>query len=250
MSLKRTVIIQARKGSTRLPNKLLLPFFQEKNILETLIDRVFNKLPVEVIIATTNTPQDNAIENIAKRKGLNVFRGSENDVLDRFIAAAEEFGIQEIIRVCADNPFLDYECLNYLCTEDFSKLDYVSYKVNNIPSIKTHYGFWAEYTTTSTLLRVQQLTHKKEYYEHVTNYIYENPDIFRIKLVDQTEVVKSNQSIRLTIDTKKDYELASKIYSHIFGETSNFGIKDVIKYLNNNPHYYKLMQEQINANQK
>ena len=100
------IILQARTGSTRMPEKVILPFYQEQSILDLLLEKV-KKLGVQVVLATTINPFDDRICALAGNHNVPVFRGSENDVLDRFIQAAQQYSFSKIIRVCADNPFLD-----------------------------------------------------------------------------------------------------------------------------------------------
>ena len=118
------IIIQARLGSTRLPGKVTLPFYNGKGILELIIDNLssnFKNTPI--IIATTNRQNDDEIFKLANDKNIKCFRGSENNVLDRFIHAAEYFGLTEIIRVCSDNPFLNISSLKFLIN-NFNKSEY------------------------------------------------------------------------------------------------------------------------------
>ena len=241
------IIIQARLGSTRLPGKVTLPFYNGKGILELIIDNLssnFKNIPI--IIATTNTQNDDEIFKLANDKNIKCFRGSENNVLDRFIQAAEYFGLTEIIRVCSDNPFLNISSLKFLINNfNNSEYDYVSFKTsNNIPIIKTHYGLWAEGVKLNSIKKI--ITENKIYLEHVTNYIYEHPNDFKIKLF---QIEKENDSIRLTIDTKEDFLLNKEIFSEIV-KIDNMDIKDFIKYISNNNIWLKKMREQIKNNEK
>ena len=106
--------VQARVGSSRLPNKILLPFYNGKNILELLIEKLQQVENTGVIIATSTNPNCDPIEAIAQKKGAICFRGSEDDVLQRFIDAAEKNQVNQLIRVCSDNPFLDLHGLREL----------------------------------------------------------------------------------------------------------------------------------------
>ena len=241
------IIIQARLGSTRLPGKVTLPFYNGKGILELIIDNLssnFKNTPI--IIATTNSQNDDEIFKLANDKNIKCFRGSENNVLDRFIQAAEYFGLTEIIRVCSDNPFLNISSLKFLINNfNNSEYDYVSFKTsNNIPIIKTHYGLWAEGVKLNSIKKI--ITENKIYLEHVTNYIYEHPNDFKIKLF---QIEKENDSIRLTIDTKEDFLLNKEIFSEIV-KIDNMDIKDFIKYISNNNIWLKKMREQIKNNEK
>ena len=86
-------IVQARVGSTRLPNKIILPFFKGKSILELLISKLKNVEGAKVILATSTNKENDLLEQIARQNGVFCFRGSENDVIQRFIDAADEYGV-------------------------------------------------------------------------------------------------------------------------------------------------------------
>ena len=168
-----TFIIQARSGSTRLPNKILLPFYNGKSILDLMLEKLSSINGTNILVATTTNMKDDAVVNIAKKYNIAYFRGSENDVLNRFISAAEQYNAQKIIRVCSDNPFLDINSIKKLIEtiNENPSADYISFNINGIPSIKTHYGFWTEYVTLNTLKKIRDLTDEPLYHEHVTNYI-------------------------------------------------------------------------------
>ena len=109
------IIIQARTGSTRLPQKMILPFYENEGIFSLILNRLTSNFKKEnIILATSSNPNNDVLAEIARRYGINCFRGSENDVLQRFIDAANQFNATKIIRVCADNPFLDMDFLNFL----------------------------------------------------------------------------------------------------------------------------------------
>lgn len=99
------IIIQARMGSTRLPGKILKKFDGEKTLLETLLENLHKVSGVKVIVATSVNANNDQLENFLLEKGEFVYRGSESDVLDRFIQAAEINHVDGIVRICSDNPF-------------------------------------------------------------------------------------------------------------------------------------------------
>ena len=102
------IIIQARMGSTRLPGKILKQFYGGKTVLETILDSLHKVAGVKVIVATSVNENNDRLALFLKEKGELVYRGSENDVLDRFIKAAEINGVDGIVRICSDNPFMDW----------------------------------------------------------------------------------------------------------------------------------------------
>jgi spore coat polysaccharide biosynthesis protein SpsF (cytidylyltransferase family) len=248
------IIIQARLGSTRLPNKMILPFYDNKGIFELIIEKLNKYLPeVKIILATSDKAENDLIENVAKNNGLDVFRGDENDVLKRFINAAEYFGVSKIIRICADNPFLDVVELQNLVKNGIvdDEVDYISFKVNNLPSIKTHFGFWAEYVTIEALRKVKLMTSDSFYFEHVTNFIYENPNDFSIKFLDVNSSFIYIDDVRMTVDTLEDFEMLSEIFTKLSNEYNGvFGINEILKFLDSNSIYKELMKKQILINSK
>lgn len=245
-------IIQARLGSTRLPGKILRPFYSNLSIMDLLIKKLKQIPDTRIIMATTDSELDDPLAQKASDNNILCFRGSENDVLKRFIDAAETYAADKIIRVCSDNPFLDIESIYELIkfVEANSDYDYVSFNVNGTPSIKTHYGFWTEYVTLEALKKVQKLTDEKLYHEHVTNYIYTHPDTFKFYLLDTPEILLSHNKIRLTIDTQNDFVNAQTIYKEICNLESTPTIHDIIGYLDSHSDFYKAMESEINKNSK
>jgi spore coat polysaccharide biosynthesis protein SpsF (cytidylyltransferase family) len=245
------IILQARTGSTRMPGKVILPFFQGQSILDLLLEKV-KKLGVPAVLATTFNPSDDRICALAAKHKVPVFRGSENDVLDRFVQAGRQFGFTKIIRVCADNPFLDLAGMQNLIAEfEKSEADYLSFQLaGNKPSILTHFGFWTEAVRLDALEKAQQLTGEKLYHEHVTNYIYGNPDLFNVQFIQADELVFSRTDIRMTLDTAEDFEIQQKIFATISKENPNFGIPEIVSWLDQHPEILELMKSEIRRNQK
>ena len=139
-------IVQARSGSTRLPNKMNMPFYENQSILDIILNRLktyFKDIPV--ILATTVNSKDDAIVETGKRNQVEVFRGSEDNVLSRFVEASKAFSVKHVIRICADNPFISVKYLEELINfYQSQKVDYVSFiSETGLPAMKTHYGFFA-----------------------------------------------------------------------------------------------------------
>lgn len=247
------IIIQARIGSTRLPKKMILPFYESQGIFSILLQRISKRInKSDIILATSVNAENDILDNIAKENEVACFRGSENDVLQRFIDAAEHYNSNMIIRVCADNPFLDINCLEKLYHEFANfQCDYLAFKTSEgIPTIKTHYGFWAEAVRIDALKRIKFLTDENLYHEHVTNYIYSHPNEFKIVLNSIPQEIEKNHNLRLTIDTEKDFEIQKEIFDHIYRDNKDFSCQDVCKYLINNQKYFTIMKEEILKNQK
>jgi len=236
------IIIQARLSSTRLPNKILLDFCDGKTILEILYERIKKNIDIPVIIATTTNVKDTQLVELLKGKNVLYYRGSESDVLSRFIDTAEYFKLTHIIRICSDNPFLYIDYIKVLVEtlRQYNDLDYISYKIADKPSILTHYGFFAELASMNALYIANE-SKEKQYHEHVTNYIYAHEDDFKIKWISAEKIIEDS-NIRLTVDDETDFMITKSIYKQT-GE--NFDPESIIKYVNNKPDIKQLMEQQI-----
>lgn len=245
------IIIQARMGSTRLPGKILKKFYGEDTLLETLLNNL-HKIGVKVIVATSINENNDELEVFLKDKGELVYRGSENDVLDRFIKSAEENNIDGIVRICSDNPFLDWHGVVQLVDKaQSSNADYIGFRVNDTPSILTHFGFWGEYVTLDALIRVASTTPKGSLaHEHVTYHIYNHPAEYQCEWIQCPEFLQGRDDIRLTIDTPEDLINAQLVYAHLKEINQDFTLQDVIEYLDTNRDIIKSMMSSISKNKK
>lgn len=251
-----TILIQARTGSTRLPNKMLLPIFDGKTILEIIISNLLIYFKShQIVLATTINPHDSKLEKIAKESGINCFRGDEQDVLYRFIKAGEFYNSNNIIRVCADNPLLQADYVKLLADEFLKKTqpcDYLSFAFpDGTPVIKSHLGLFAEATTLSTLRRAKQLTTDKFYHEHVTNYIYGNPKMFDVDFLSLPNELKDRKEIRLTIDTQEDFDNVKKVLEdNCTSGNYKMSVSQILNYIENNNNLLKSMAHEIERNSK
>lgn len=210
-------VIQVRNGSTRMPNKMLTVFSDNKTIPEIIIERFAKTVDINrIIVATTTNPADDILVERLSKLGCKIFRGDENNVLKRFIDAAEFYKSQCFFRVCADNPFLNVNFYNdIVLTEGLCNYDYVSFYQEDVPAIKTHYGLFSEFTTLETLKKVVSLTEEQIDIEHVTPYIYNNEELFNIKKIEMPLLLKQNNWLRLTIDTQEDFNNSKLLYETI-----------------------------------
>jgi spore coat polysaccharide biosynthesis protein SpsF (cytidylyltransferase family) len=244
------IIIQARTGSTRLPNKMILPFWHDKGILEVIIERLIGAdFGLPIILATTTNSNDDIIEQIGSRFSIKVYRGNELNVLNRFVCAAETFNIQKIIRICADNPFIDINSIRILISEFIKNdVDYWCYSTSKcIPTIKTHYGFWPEGVSYAALKKIVELSSDIMFQEHVTNYIYTNPNGFKIHLEPISMKIENEKEIRLTIDTLQDFNIVSEIYRQF---SSVLNIEELVDLIKENSYWMLNMKNEIINNQK
>ncbi len=246
------IIIQARMGSTRLPGKILKKFYRNDTLLEILLNTLHKVEGVKVIVATSVNPNNDELEQFLRAKSEIVFRGSENDVLDRFIRAADENKLNGIVRICSDNPFMDWHGVAELVNRaKNSEADYIGFRINDTPSIKTHFGFWGEYVKFDALKKVQTTTEvNTPAHEHVTIQIYTHPDEYKCEWIECPSYLQGRNDIRLTIDTPEDMRITQKVYSDLKAQDDNFNLKDVVEYLDKNRILKESMLQIISDNEK
>lgn len=245
------VIVQARLGSTRLPRKILLPFYEEKCMLDVLLNTLHRLNNVKVIVATTINMENDELVTYLEQRGELVFRGSESDVLDRFIQAADKNNINGIIRVCSDSPFMDIEGLQVLIETAYNNpsADYIGYKINDMPSIKTHFGFWGEFVTLDALKRVSSIEDGSAH-EHVTIYVYSHPELFNCVWIKSPYFLEGRDDIRLTVDTLQDLNNAKEVYLNCMQLDNCFSLRDVINYVDSHNYLISSMKQIIENNKK
>lgn len=246
------IIVQARMGSTRLPGKILKQFYGGKTLLETLLENLHKVQGSKVIVATSVNENNDQLEKFLTEKGELVFRGSENDVLDRFIKAAEANGVDGIVRICSDNPFMDWHGIAQLVKKaKISDADYIGFRINDKPSILTHFGFWGEFVRLSALKRVAETTEEgTPAHEHVTYHIYNHPDEYKCEWILCPDFLQGRDDIRLTIDTPEDLVNALKVYSDLKAQDENFTLQDVVAYLDSHEEIKQSMISNIFQNKK
>jgi spore coat polysaccharide biosynthesis protein SpsF len=194
------VIIQARMGSTRLPGKILMTVGR-KPLLEHILYRLTNlRYPALTVIATSDTPQDDVVESFCESHAVACFRGSENNVLDRYYQCARHYGFRHIVRLTGDNPFPDIEEIDTLIELHLSAgTDYA----NSFASLPV--GVGAEIFTFAALERSWREGSAPHHLEHVNEYMLEHPEIFRTTSL-RVSAEKNRPDVRLTLDTEDDYQ--------------------------------------------
>ena len=231
MLKKRVVaIIQARMGSTRLPGKVIEKI-GGKPLLEILVNRLKkSKYVDDVTIATTKNTEDDAIEILANDKGINCYRGSEEDVLERFVESSRIFRADVVVRVTGDNPLIDIDLVDTLINVHLTNnLDYTY-------CLDTPLGVSAEIIESKVLEEISKKSELESEREHVTPYIRSHPKDYKVlKFYSNLR----NQNIRLTVDTNEDLTLIKAIYQNL-GDLEDLKISEVVNFLKLNPEIYQI----------
>lgn len=233
--MKYLVMIQARCGSTRLPNKVLKDLFG-KPVLQRMIERVQHSKKVDEVVVVTSIEKNNLpILELCAKCGIRVGIGSEDDVLDRFYQTAKLLEPEYVIRLTADCPCFDYRLLDEAIEEMQPDSDYLSMLSETFPD-----GMDLEIMKFEALRKAWKESKHSFEREHVTQFINKRPNEF--KLQDFVSQIGNYGNLRLTIDEKEDFELVEKIYKHFLIEMHNedFSYEDIVTYLNANPTLTKI----------
>jgi spore coat polysaccharide biosynthesis protein SpsF len=244
--MKIEIVVQARLSSTRMPGKVLEDFTTNENILSLQVKNL-KKLKYPLLLATSRNAKDNLLAVFSKKIKTNCFRGSEDDVLGRFINASSA---DYFIRVCSDNPFLDTQSITTFLEHVEDGTDYISFKnTKGTPAVRTHWGLFAEVVSRKALVKAHDQTEnhpKCDFYrEHVTNYVYENPKKFKVKLLEAPEIIKDRNDLRFTIDTPEDFVNMQRLYQIIERDGGDFSLESLVKTTDKHPEIKKVMGESI-----
>lgn len=240
---KVVVIVQARMGSERLPGKVLRNL-NGKPMLHHIVRRISQaNLIDDVVIATTDLDQDNPIVIFCRDNHVTHFRGDAYDVLDRYWKCAEYHHAEIVVRLTADNPFVDPsvidEALEYYSVAPES--DYLHYHS------KLPLGVAVEIISFDALRTAWQNAPEGLYREHVTPYIYMTEG-FNCLTYDCPSDDFSN--IRLTVDTEEDFATAQNIYEALARKDSLFSYREAVGLISENPslvHNRDIKQKSILA---
>ncbi len=229
--MKTGIIIQARMASTRLPGKIMTPIC-EKPLLWHLLERMKSVRNInEIIVATTSSSRDDAVYNFCKEEGIPCFRGSGQDVLNRYISCAAHYHLDTIIRVTADNPLTDSEGVKCLLdTFHSSGTEYI----HNKHKKGWPFGTGAELVTTEVLYSLEREATADRYREHVTPFIQEHPERFNILKINAPLYLR-RPNYYLTVDYPEDLTLITTLYSNLYDGNEPFPLRDAIAYLDKNP---------------
>lgn len=223
-------IIQARCGSSRFPNKVFADLCGKPLIWHVVNRLKFSRYIKEIILATTTNPLDDSLEKWATQNDVICFRGNENDVLNRYYEASQNVSSSIIVRITADDPLKEPVIIDKAIKELNDKhLDFVCN--NNPPTFPE--GLDVEVFTKQSLFYEE--THSEDDFEreHVTQYIYRHPELFKIANISNEENLSF---LRWTIDTEIDLEMVRKIYNSLYkGENKLFHMEEIIEYLKQNP---------------
>lgn len=225
-------------GSSRLPNKVLKELCG-KPMLQHVVERTRRcKMVEHIVVATTVREEDSVIEELCQSIHIDCYRGSENDVLDRYYQAAKRYCPVNVIRITADCPLIDPVVIDQIIRiHEDGGYDYTSNTlVETYPD-----GLDTEVFKFSALERAWRKADLASEREHVTPYIKFKDDFLRFSV----ERVPSLAEKRWTVDTDSDFEMVTQIYNALYGKKEIFLMDDIIDFLECNSQIEKLNENNI-----
>jgi spore coat polysaccharide biosynthesis protein SpsF len=243
--MKIVTVIQARTGSTRLPDKVLLPL-AGKPLIIRMLERVRkSEITGNIVVAVTKEESDDKLADICNAEGYNIFRGHTTDLLDRHYQAGLEYNAEAVVKIPSDCPLIDPQIITrvintFISSE--SKYDYVS----NLHPATYPDGNDVEIMSMHALEKAWKEAGKDFEREHTTPFLWENPELFRIGNVEWETGFDYSMSQRWTIDYREDYLFIKEVYDALYENNADFGLNDILNFLEAHPEV-KAINEKFNG---
>lgn len=236
--IKIVGIIQARLGSSRLPSKVLMELMG-RPMLSYMLERVSKVEDLhEIVVATTTQQQDDAIEAFCRTNHTKVFRGSENDVLDRYFQAASAYHADIILRLTADCPLIDPRVVDKIIHAFLKKYPDIDFAGNVKPATFPD-GLDTEVFTMDALRRAWTEAKNPLDREHVTPYFYDEPGRFRtLNITAERDYSK----YRITVDHAEDFQVIENIIRNLYSKKRPFSFEEIVAYLDQHQEVMTLNQ--------
>ncbi|PTU32373.1 cytidylyltransferase domain-containing protein [Stenotrophobium rhamnosiphilum] len=224
-------ILQARLSSTRLPGKVLRPILG-KPMLMLQIERLRRSRKIDrLLVATSSEASDDPLALVCAEFGVDCYRGSLTDVLDRYCKAAEPYAPEHVVRLTGDCPLADPDIIDQVISMHLSNgNDYTSNTLNqSFPD-----GLDVEVVRYSALVEAGANAKMVSEREHVTPFIYKNPQIFKL---GEFRSIQDLSELRWTVDELEDFELVNAIYEALYPLRADFSTEDILHWLQQNPRW-------------
>lgn len=227
-----TAIVQARMSSTRLPGKVLMEICS-KPMLALLVERLKASTRIDrIVIATSVDATDDVIARWCVENSVDLFRGSLDDVLDRYYNAAVTYGAETIVRITADCPLIDPALVDRVI-EAFDNGGRVYAKsMGRFPD-----GLDTEVFSFAALKRAHAEASLLSEREHVTPYIWKRPEEFPVVKIDNDEDLSA---MRWTVDDPADFLFVTKVFEALYMDGKIFYMDEILQFLKNNPELLKI----------
>ena len=227
-------IVQARSSSSRLPGKVLKPILGNPMILHE-IERLRRSVRIEkIVLATSRDTSDDMLANTVSENGIGVYRGSLDDVLDRYYQCAKEYSPEHVVRITGDCPVIDWRVVDAVIEKHLTE-------ENDYTSTSEEYpdGLDTEVIRFSVLERVWKKARLTSEREHVTLYIRNHADKFQC---GQMGYPQNLNQMRWTVDEPQDFEFIRQVYKSLYPSNADFTMKDILRLLEQRPDMLAINQ--------
>lgn len=240
--MKVVAIIQARMSSTRLPGKVLKEILN-KPILSHVIERLKSSTQLnEIVVATSSLKEDQPIFYLAQKHNISVFRGSEKDVLDRYYQAAKKVGADLIVRITADCPLIDPVLTDQMIQfyqKQGNDCDWLGLDSSCLE------GVGGEVFSFAALEKSWKEAKKPSEREHVTPYVWNHPEIFKLKRMQCPSFYEPYTQVQFSVDEEDDLVFVREIFKNLYREGTVFLTKEIVALLQKKPELLKINLEKI-----
>ncbi|MEJ2504999.1 MAG: glycosyltransferase family protein [Ignavibacteriaceae bacterium] len=245
--MKILTVIQARMGSTRLPNKVMMPLAGEPLLLRMYERVVASRLAGIIVIAVTEEKIDDPIEKSCKVNKIEYFRGHSTDLLDRHYKCALNYQPDAVVKIPSDCPLIDPDIIDKVLKyyiDNHNSFDFVS----NLHPPTYPDGNDVEVMSITALKDAWQNAKLSLEREHTTPYFWENPDKFRIGNVTWESGKDYSMSYRFTIDYREDYLFIKTVYDELYEKNPLFSLRDILDLLERKPEIKKINEKYAGVN--
>jgi len=221
------VIVACRMKSSRLPRKALLPIAGRPSVERCLDQCLAIRGVDQVILATSTLPEDSVLSEYLCDGKVKFWTGDPDDVIARYLGACDAFDVDVVVRVTADNPLVSPEIIEIMLNSHFANgADFTG--VANAAV-----GTAGEIISVSALRTVIERLERAEHSEYMTWYFRNNPEVFKINIVDLPDALV--RDYRLTLDHQEDLDLFEEIYKRRADDSSHYKLVDVFAVLDSEP---------------
>lgn len=222
------VFIPIRLGSSRLPKKPLIEI-KGKPLIEHLIERVKTaKLPNEIVLCTTTKPEDSVFIDIARKCNVKCFRGSEKDILDRFLNAAIKYGVDFIVNVDGDDIFCDPELIDKT-VNIFQKTNSDFIKWNELPLGASPVGIKVKALKKAWEMKTEDNT------ETGWGKYFTDTGLFDVEYTEPEDEELRHPEIRMTLDYPEDLKFMKEVFNRLYSPRKIFTLKEILALLKKEP---------------
>jgi spore coat polysaccharide biosynthesis protein SpsF len=239
MAENTVIVVQARMSSSRLPGKVMLPMLG-KSLLYRMVERLkMTAHQTMIVIATSEEPSDDVIEQEALHIGVPCFRGSLTNLLDRHYQAAKKYNADTVLKIPSDCPLIDPRIIDQALDYYFANRGSFDF-VSDLHPATFPDGNDVEIMTMACLEKTWGEAQKPLELEHTTPYIWENPEKFRMGNVLWDTELDYSMSHRFTIDYEADYLFIKRVFEELYPAKPDFTCGDIIGLLEQRPEIYEI----------